>query len=167
MHILVPGTAPRSGGCRCKRGRRSTATFTLRIVWSSRRDRVAEPQPLGAQLQAGRRPRRMACSAAAAAVTPRAQPQHGQLRASQCDDVARILRRVSGAKLALLLGVQSPAVSLAFCPPSLPQYLAPRTVASASASSSASASLAMGEPMGNDSVMLANLAPAEHHAHAS
>ena len=45
--------------------------------WTSRRDWVAEPQPLGAQPQAGQRPRRMACSAAAAAVTPRAQPQHG------------------------------------------------------------------------------------------
>ena len=32
--------------------------------WRSRRDGVAEPQPLGAQPQAGRRPRRMACSAA-------------------------------------------------------------------------------------------------------
>eukprot|EP00964_Phaeocystis_antarctica_P129935 scaffold93768_cov61-Phaeocystis_antarctica.AAC.2 len=35
-------------------GRRSTATLTLRFVESSRRDRVAELQPLGAQPQAGR-----------------------------------------------------------------------------------------------------------------
>ena len=70
--------------CECwtsctEEGRRSTATSTLRFVEVSRRDRVAESQPLGAQPQAGRRTRRMACSAAAAAVTPRAQPQHGQL----------------------------------------------------------------------------------------
>ena len=67
-------------GGRAPRPPRSPSTS-----WRSRRDRVAEPQPLGAQPQAGRRPRRMACSAtAAAAVTPRAQPQHG----TQCDAVA-------------------------------------------------------------------------------
>ena len=51
--------------------RRPTATFTLCFVeFASRQGGwVAEPQPLGAQPQAGRRPRRMACSAAAAAVT--------------------------------------------------------------------------------------------------
>ena len=38
-------------------------------------DQVAAPQPLAAQPQAGRRPRRKACSATAAVVTPRAQPQ--------------------------------------------------------------------------------------------
>eukprot|EP00964_Phaeocystis_antarctica_P095313 scaffold61804_cov65-Phaeocystis_antarctica.AAC.3 len=43
--------------------------------WRTRRDQVAAPQPLAAQPQAGRRPRRKACSATAVVVTPRAQPQ--------------------------------------------------------------------------------------------
>eukprot|EP00964_Phaeocystis_antarctica_P095115 scaffold61686_cov69-Phaeocystis_antarctica.AAC.1 len=80
-------------------GRRSTAqTFTLRFVeFASRPGGRATASRSAAA--GGSVTRCMACSAAAAAVTPQAQLQHGQLRASQCDAVTRILRRVSSARL--------------------------------------------------------------------
>eukprot|EP00964_Phaeocystis_antarctica_P011962 scaffold6599_cov62-Phaeocystis_antarctica.AAC.4 len=102
----------------------STATrFELRsspsASWRSRRVRVAEPQPLGAQPQAGRRPRRMACSAAAVAVMLRAQPQHGQLRASQCDGYgahspSRQRRQVGAAPWSTVAGCVSCLLSPQF-----------------------------------------------------
>ena len=78
---------------------------TLRFVEAASRpggSATASPSPAAGGSAASAH----GCSAAAAVVTPRAQPQHRvSRRAPRTAALARILRRVSSARLVLLLGL--------------------------------------------------------------